>query len=96
MIDDISNSFVFSDGKRYMDLQDDLFWFSVRHVLSTSKSARFGGLQIAYELGLVDENADNSIKSRYSQYFVKYVPRNFNGMTIAEARTFYSTGFLGV
>ena len=84
-----------SDGKGYIKLQDDSFWFSVRHVLRTSRRSRLGGLGIAYELGLIDKNTDDSIKSRYKSYFVIYVPRNFNVKTIAEAMRFYSTGFLG-
>lgn len=84
-----------SGGKYYRELQDECFWFSVRHVLKTSRKGTLGGLSIAYELGFCDENSDYLIKSQYKKYFEKYVPRNFNGMTIAEARRFYSTGFLG-
>jgi len=84
-----------SDGKRYIELQDESFWFSVRHILSSSTKPRLGALGIAYELGLCDQNSDDSIKSHYRSYFERYVPRNFNGMSIKEARMFYSTGFLG-
>jgi len=78
-------------GKYYSDLRDDVWWFAVRQVLMTSSKTRLGPLTIAFELGLCDTNSDQSVKVHFKAFFDRYVPRNFNGMSIKEARNFYSS-----